>query len=133
MVSGRSGDRRMNDRRVGPASRSRREWLRQIAGMGICLPLAQSGFASYLPSPPAPAPEQHTRPAPPPAKTSLSPDDDQFLDELERITVCYFWEQTNPTTGLVKDRCDARKVSTDNAVVASTAATGFGLAALCVG
>ncbi len=119
----------VNDRKVGPVNRSRRELLRQITGMGICLPFAKSGFASYLLA----APEQHTRPAPPPAKTFLSPDDDQFLDELERITVCYFWEQANPITGLVKDRCNARKASTDNAVVASIAATGFGLSALCIG
>ena len=47
--------------------------------------------------------------------------------------VCYFWEQASPQTGLVKDRCNARKASTDNAVVASIAATGFGLTALCIG
>ena len=38
-----------------------------------------------------------------------------------------------PQTGLVKDRCNARKASTDNAVVASIAATGFGLSAICIG
>jgi hypothetical protein len=48
--------------------------------MGICLPLSKSGFASYLPAPLSPTPEQHTRPAPPTVKTVLSPDDDQFLD-----------------------------------------------------
>jgi hypothetical protein len=126
-------DDQKNNRRFGPISRSRRQLLQQIAGMGICLPLVKSGFASYLPSPLSPLPEQHTRPAPPPVKTFLSPDDDQFLDELERITVCYFWEQANPITGLVKDRCNARRASTDNAVVASIAATGFGLSALCIG
>ena len=84
------------------------------------------GFASFRPSP-----EQHARPAPPPVKTVLSPDDDPFLDEIERNTVCYFWEQANPQTGLVRDRCNVRK-ATDNAVVASIAATGFGLTALCI-
>ena len=103
--------------------------MKQIAGMGISLPLAAWGLAR---SPAAP-PEQHTRPAPPPVKTFLAPEDDQFLEELERITFCYFWEQANPQTGLVKDRCNARKASTDRAVVASIAATGFGLSALCIG
>ena len=102
--------------------------------MGIALPFARSGFASYRPPDPlSPVPEQHTRPAPPPIKTVLSPEDDQFLEELERNMVCYFWEQASPITGLVKDRCNARQASTDGAVVASIAATGFGLTALCIG
>src|ERR1700736_3300999 len=100
-----------------------------MASLGICLPYAERGFASFLP----PAPEQHTRPAPAPVKTFLSPDDDQFLDDLERTTFCYFWEQANPQTGLVKDRCNARTASTDNEVVASIAATGFGLSTIFIG
>ena len=124
----------MDDRKFGPVGCSRRKLLKQITGLGIGLPLAKSGFARYLaPAPLSPIPEQHTRPAPPPARTFLSPDDDQLLDELERTTVCYFWEQANPLTGLVKDRCNARRAATDSAVVASIAATGFGLTALCIG
>ncbi len=71
-----------------------------------------------------------------PVKTppsSFSPDDDRLLDELERLTCCYFFEQASPETGLVKDRCNARKAASDNAIVASIAATGFGLTALCIG
>jgi hypothetical protein len=74
--------------------------------------------------------------AAPPVKTPGSPfsaEDDQLLDELERLTCCYFFEQANPETGLVKDRCNARKAATDNGIVASIAATGFGLTALCIG
>ena len=102
--------------------------------MGLCLPFAKSGFASFsMPAALSPTPEQHTRPAPPPIKTVLSPDDDQLLEDMEKVMVCYFWEQASPQTGLVKDRCNARKASTDSAVVASIAATGFGLTALCIG
>lgn len=68
--------------------------------------------------------------APPPGP--LSPDDDAFLDELERAAFRYFWEQADPTTGLVKDRCNVR-AATDNTTVASIAATGFGLTALAIG
>ena len=100
-----------------------------MAGLGICLPGVPWGFASFM----SPAPEQRARPAPPPVKTYLTQEDDQFLDELEQTIFCYFWEQANPLTGLVKDRCNARKATTDNAVVASIAATGFGLSALCIG
>jgi hypothetical protein len=64
-------------------------------------------------------------------KGPISEDDDRFLDQLERATFQYFWEQTNPKTGLVKDRCNTHIV--DNGIVASIAATGFGLTALCIG
>jgi hypothetical protein len=63
----------------------------------------------------------------------FSPEDDQLLDELERLTCCYFFEQASTETGLVKDRCNARKAASDNGIVASIAATGFGLTALCIG
>src|SRR5262245_57800212 len=61
----------------------------------------------------------------------LSPEDSQFLEDLEKASFLFFWEQTNPETGLVKDRCNVR--TSDNGVVASIAATGFGLTALCIG
>jgi hypothetical protein len=62
---------------------------------------------------------------------SLSPEDDAFLEQLERANFRFFWEQADPESGLVKDRCNVR--STDNSVVASIASTGFGLTALCIG
>ena len=64
---------------------------------------------------------------------TFSAEDDQLLDEVERLSCCFFWEQASLQTGLVKDRCNARKASTDNSTVASIAATGFGLTALCIG
>ncbi len=62
----------------------------------------------------------------------LSPEDDAFLEELERATFLYFWEKADPQTGLVKDRSNVR-AATDNVTAASIAATGFGLTALCIG
>jgi hypothetical protein len=105
---------------------SRRKVLKQLLCAGACWPVAGllSSFAS--------AQQPHTAPALPPAPTTLTDDDRQFLYELECLTVRYFWEQANPTTGLVKDRCNVR-VASDNGVVASIAATGFGLSALCIG
>jgi hypothetical protein len=61
----------------------------------------------------------------------LSPEDNQFLEELAKATFLFFWEQSHPETGLVKDRCNVR--ATDNSTVASIAATGFGLTGLCIG
>jgi hypothetical protein len=62
---------------------------------------------------------------------ALKPEDDAFLDELERANVRFFWEQSNPETGLVKDRCHVR--ADDTGIVSSIASTGFGLTALCIG
>ncbi|MCW5981450.1 MAG: hypothetical protein KIT09_25415 [Bryobacteraceae bacterium] len=62
---------------------------------------------------------------------SLSPEDDAFLEELELANFLYFWEQADPQTGLIKDRANIRRE--DKGVVASIAATGFGLTALAIG
>ena len=66
----------------------------------------------------------------PESEPVLSVDDNQFLDEVEKAHFLYFWEQADPKTGLVKDHCDTG--TTDNSIVASIAATGFGLTALCI-
>src|SRR5205823_13976806 len=63
--------------------------------------------------------------------TVLSPEDDAFLEELERANFQFFWEHADPQSGLVKDRCHVR--AAENGIVASIAATGFGLTALCIG
>ncbi len=67
-----------------------------------------------------------------PTANTFSPEDDQLLEDLEKANFLYFWEQGNPQTGLVKDRANARS-SSDTSIVASIAATGFGLTALCIG
>lgn len=65
------------------------------------------------------------------AAANLSQEDDQFLEELEKANFHFFWEQADPQTGLIKDRCNVRQP--DRSIVASIAATGFGLTALCIG
>jgi len=66
-----------------------------------------------------------------PAPTRLTDDDDKFLEEVEKANFAYFWEQASPQTGMVKDRCKVG--GQDHTIVASIAATGFGLTALCIG
>jgi hypothetical protein len=66
------------------------------------------------------------------AQPGLSTEDDAFLDELERASFLFFWEQADPHTGLVKDRCNTT-LAQDKGVAGSVAATGFGLTALCIG
>jgi hypothetical protein len=61
---------------------------------------------------------------------TLSTEDDRFLEEVEKANYLYFWEQAHPQSGLVLDRCNVRQNS--RGVVASIAATGFGLTALSI-
>ena len=64
---------------------------------------------------------------------TLTREDEDFLDNLERSACLFFWEQASPMTGQVLDRArydlagarDPRRMS-------SIAATGFGLTALCI-
>src|ERR1700722_3219961 len=89
---------------------SRRQLLRQMASLSLGLPLrlgtAHAVFAQLA------AQRQPNKgyraPAPLPAPTALLPEDELFLDDLERSHFLYFWEQANPQTGLIKDRCNVR-------------------------
>ena len=69
-------------------------------------------------------------PLPSSSAAAVSPDDDALLDEVEKANYLFFWEQAHPGTGLIKDRCNTHV--TDKSIVASIAATGFGLTALCI-
>lgn len=103
---------------------SRRELLKGVLRGSVCVPLV-----GLLP-PLALADPQQPVPAAPPPTSTLTDADRDFLYELECLTFRYFWEQANPATGLIKDRCNIR--TADQGVVASIAATGFGLTALCI-
>ncbi|MGH9533061.1 MAG: glucoamylase family protein, partial [Terriglobales bacterium] len=60
----------------------------------------------------------------------LTDQDHALLHELERAATLFFWEAASPYSGLVKDR--SRADGQDPRDVASIAATGFGLTALCI-
>ncbi|HZS48261.1 MAG TPA: glucoamylase family protein [Blastocatellia bacterium] len=64
----------------------------------------------------------------------LAKKDDAFLEDLSRRSFQYFWEQADPNTGLVMDRAraDASPIDERHRNIASIAATGFGLTALCI-
>ena len=87
---------------------SRRNVLRQVAGASLT-------FAAVGSEP----------------NLTLTPEDDAFLEELERATFRFFLEQSDPDTGLVKDRHNVRAAGKNT--VSSIAATGFGLTAFCIG
>ncbi len=63
-------------------------------------------------------------------QTPLSPEDDAFLEDLSRRAFLFFWEQADPDTGLVRDRAGTAGERRND--IASVAATGFGLTALCI-
>jgi len=104
--------------------RSRREILRQMVGAGLALPFLGTSPVRALK-------EQKENPASNAGGAGLSAEDDQLLNEVENASVLFFWEQGNPKTGMVKDRCNVHAERPGDA--ASIAATGFGLTALCIG
>lgn len=108
-------------------ARTRREALRRIATL-----TGASVVASRLSSPAETTEPQTGKPDLVAGQAALSAEDQAFLDELEHAAFLYFWEQADPNTGLVKDRCNVRS-GNDTGTVASIAATGFGLTALCIG
>src|SRR5579883_2623009 len=110
--------------RNSPIPISRRQMLRQSLGAGLSLPFASSLFAQ---SSDQTAPSQNL----PAGQYVLTPEDDQFLQDVENACFQFFWEQQNTKTGLVQDRADVRGGTPG--LVASIAATGFGLTALCIG
>lgn len=112
---------------------SRRRFLRHISWMSLGLPFGQLGALTTSGDHEAQnrEPQEQLGPAPRPAPTPLSGNDDQLLDALEHENFLFFWEQGNPQTGLVKDRCSVR--AKDTSLAASIAATGFGLTAICIG
>jgi hypothetical protein len=89
---------------------SRRDLMKQVAAMGGA-GLLPVGRAEETPGP-------------------LSTDDDRLLNSVEQANFLYFWEQCNPYTGLIRDRYTVR--GNDRGGVASMAAVGFGLSALCI-
>lgn len=130
---------------------SRRRWLSQAAKLATALPLAspttllaevlqrakpapstQRTQASSQRAQPAPQPQTERPPLfeNDPTKYRFTRDEDQFLEDLERTSFQFFWNETNPVTGLVKDRSHAD--GTDQRNAASIAATGFGLTAHCI-
>jgi hypothetical protein len=132
----------LNDLSRPRAAFSRRAALRQLIGASAAFSLPYPLLAlGQLPqrqgSVPAPVPGSPVTIAPPASSTTsaatryrFTPKEDAFLEEIERTSFQFFWESVDPAVGLIKDRSLARQQDARN--VASIAATGFGLTALCI-
>jgi hypothetical protein len=111
---------------------TRRTLLRKLAYLSVVPPIAKA--VAFPPLAEARQllgeSDQAAQPAVLPAPSTLSPQDDQFLNALEQASFLFFWEQANPKTGLIKDRCDVR--GKDTSTAASIASSGFGLTAICI-
>ncbi len=107
---------------------SRREFLSRMACLGACVPFAGLSLEAMR----LPRAEKSGHAAIAGPKSPFSSGDDLFLQELEQASILYFWEQADPNTGLVRDRCNVRNPNPKNQL-GSIAATGFGLTAICIG
>jgi hypothetical protein len=61
--------------------------------------------------------------------------DDEFLNDLSHRSFRFFWEQTDPQTGITRGRArtDGSEYPKERREVGSTGVTGFGLTAMCIG
>jgi hypothetical protein len=115
--------------RLEEARWSRRGLLRRLVNWSAGTSLVSSGLLSGLLLERSEG--QRVSPAPMPVPGALTQQDHDFLNALEQACFLFFWEQANPETGMVKDRCNVR--TNDTSVAGSVASTGFGLTALCIG
>ena len=60
----------------------------------------------------------------------FAPEDEEFLERVQRRTFDFFLREHHPETGLVKDK--ANNFGPDRTTIASIASTGFGLATMVV-
>ncbi len=103
---------------------TRREVLSLLAKGTLAYPLAKADLFGQVQSPAAASPQAI------PSDWQLTID--ELLEEIVSRAFLYFWLEAGTHSGLVRDRALADG-GPDRRRMASIAATGFGLAALCIG
>ena len=99
-------------------------------GFSFFTPFSSEASARFQRAAPrAESPYRHS-----PAAYKLSRQDELFIEDLQRRSFQYFWDEADPNTGLVPDRArmDRTPLDENHRDVASLAATAFGLTALCI-
>ena len=123
------GTKRFGDNPTGTRFHSIVCRLKTILPLLITLSLFVNGNAH-------PLPQASTAPISYPQRFTISKADEAFLEDLSRRCFRYFFEQADSQTGLVPDRARADGSPFDknhpSYHIASSAATGFGLTALCI-
>jgi hypothetical protein len=109
----------------GGSNVSRRKFLASAVRWGGVISLASVAGAAEFPFP-SPCLRLSSLAFP----ATFSSTDDALLEEIEKASFLFFWEQVDPVVGVVKDRSLAN--SSDPREIGSIAATGFGLTALCI-
>jgi hypothetical protein len=87
----------MDDGRHGSRNLNRREMLQKLAGSAASTSIAGWNLISQLPI----LGDLRTHESAATKPKTLSDQDDAFLHEIEAANFRYFWEQTNPETGIV--------------------------------
>ena len=66
-------------------------------------------------------------------RAAVSRDNDLFLEDLSKRTFMFFWEQADPSTGIIRDRSRTDGSPTERAGhIGSIASVGFGLSGMCI-
>lgn len=103
---------------------TRREMLSILAKGALAYPLARAGLYGTIHGRQA----RESQAVPPEWRLT----DEELVEEIVSRGFLFFWNEADKHSGLVRDRALADG-GPDSRRVASIAATGFGLAALCIG
>jgi hypothetical protein len=114
------------------ASAFRRKCARRTPGLRVALLTCLLALAALGTS--AACRQQPPLVAPAAPRQAISREDDEFLEDLSRRTFMFFWEQADPTTGIVRDRSrtDGAAASEQAKEIGSIASVGFGLSGMCI-
>lgn len=116
-----------------PGFISRRSLSRHLRALSLCL-LCCACLVQFEQS--AIAQHASSKLAATQSTTRLTAQDVAFLEDLSRRAFLYFQDHADPNTGLVLDRAQSNGAAHDathpSHNIASSAATGFGLTALCI-
>ena len=115
--------------------------LTWVSGVAVAAPDAAAPAPAHnTPAANTTAPAVSASPVTPtmadaPAPWAVSSEERQFLDEWQQRCFRFFWEQADPTTGLVADRAPAdgsQRVWQQDEAIGSIASVGFGLTGICI-
>src|SRR5215470_2845353 len=121
----------MDFRKMNPRFLTRRDLLKQAAYAGALVPLSRVAPWAGAVTAQSTGKKATQQQAPAQNPSPFFQVDEALLEEMENANFRFFWDQANPETGIIRDRCNA--VNPDKSDLGSIASTGFGLTSLCIG